>query len=219
MEDPDGDLSAAVLLRAVLEALPDPVIVTDPRRRILLANWGTAAAFGYEQRELSGRPLDLLLPAVVSGDQAIGRRKGGCEFPVEVSVRAARPGPGSLEVVCVRATSERSSGQATGHAEGLAAFGLLAEELGTELREALGILFLRIDAMVLEAGETRLSPQVQEDLHALRRVVQRLGRTLEGVLDQGGPPTRIAGPVNTARLIEDSPAASNGLSPTGARTP
>ncbi len=93
--------------RAVLEASPNPIIAVDPDGRIIYANPKVEATFGYTRDELTGRPVEVLIPERVGmrhighrsgflahpnarpmgiGMDLAGRRKDGSEFPVEISL-------------------------------------------------------------------------------------------------------------------------------------
>ncbi len=75
------------MLGAVLDALADPVIVTDSRWRIVLVYQGTLTAFRYERPELLGRRLDVLLPAAAPGAGCSVGGRTASSFP-------SRSGPG-----------------------------------------------------------------------------------------------------------------------------
>jgi len=44
------------MLMAVLDALPDPVVITDSAQRMGLVNQEVLVMFGYRSAELEGRP-------------------------------------------------------------------------------------------------------------------------------------------------------------------
>ena len=96
--------------RQLLEAAPDAILVVDLAGRILFANHQTAKVFGYAAEELSGKPIELLIPARLheahrrhrdSYSRApmqrpmgidmtlVALRRDGAEFPVEVSLSPA----------------------------------------------------------------------------------------------------------------------------------
>lgn len=176
------------MLSAVLDALSDPVIVTDSAWRILLANQGALATFRYDRPELLGRRLDVLLPVAAPGSRLLGRRKDGVEFPIDIRVREAQSRSGPLAIVCIRDSMGRRNGGPPTRRRGPAgSTEPLQPETINESRNALGILSLRIDVMQREADEAGLPATVREDLCVLRRTVERLAASLEGLLACGSP--------------------------------
>ena len=89
----------------------DGIIVFDHRQRIVRFNKGAETVFGYTKEEVTGKPIDILLPSrfteshkdemrafAAEGKQArlmgerrgiSGRRKNGEEFPAEASISTA----------------------------------------------------------------------------------------------------------------------------------
>ena len=51
------------LTAAVIEALPDALIVVDVQGKIVLVNERTEFMFGYPRSDLIGRPVEMLMPA------------------------------------------------------------------------------------------------------------------------------------------------------------
>lgn len=115
-------------LRAVLEAIPDAIVVVDAAGRIVLTNAETSSAFGYADGELTGQDVDLLLPERhrrSHGEQrsrfqtmplarSIGERTGlealrkdGTEFPVAIALRPISTPRGMLVCAFVRDISEQ----------------------------------------------------------------------------------------------------------------
>ena len=97
--------------RQLLEAAPDAILVVDLAGRILFTNHQTANVFGYTAEELSGQPIELLIPKRLHAAHRrhregfthepvqrpmgidmtlVALRKDGAEFPVEVSLSPAR---------------------------------------------------------------------------------------------------------------------------------
>jgi PAS domain S-box-containing protein len=92
--------------RTVVETATDAVVSMNESGVILLANPATARIFGYDQAELIGKPLTVLMPEIMrklheagfrrylatgqrhlnwQGSELTAQRKNGQEFPVEVS--------------------------------------------------------------------------------------------------------------------------------------
>src|SRR3990172_620857 len=93
--------------RALLEAAPDGVVITDTDGRIVHVNVATETLFGYRREELLTQPVERLLPQPLPavhvdhrasyhanprtrpmgmGLELYGRRKDGSEVPVEISL-------------------------------------------------------------------------------------------------------------------------------------
>src|SRR5688572_13280631 len=58
------DVSAGVLelFRALIEAMPDAIVVVDDTSAIVLVNVQTERLFGYTREELLGNRIDILVP-------------------------------------------------------------------------------------------------------------------------------------------------------------
>ncbi len=118
----------ADVLRGLIEAVPDSLIVVDQSGRIVLVNVQTETLFGYHRDELVGQPIEVLVPEQMhekhiglrdgylaaphvrpmgQGTELVGRRKDGNEIPVEISLSPLHADAGLLVVATVRDVSER----------------------------------------------------------------------------------------------------------------
>jgi PAS domain S-box-containing protein len=112
----------------LLESTPDAIIMANETGSIVLANSQAEKLFGYERRELLGRPVERLLPrryhddhvshrsgyfskprprSMGAGLDLYGLRKDGTEFPVEISLSPLQTDEGMLVMSAIRDTSER----------------------------------------------------------------------------------------------------------------
>ncbi|HEX5271566.1 MAG TPA: PAS domain-containing sensor histidine kinase [Gemmataceae bacterium] len=104
----------------VVEAAPGGIILVGPDGRIILANAGTEALFGYRREELVGQKVEVLLPASFRAGHAApvsramgaakdpcGRRKDGSEFPVEVRMNPMPMAAGLAVLASVTDLAER----------------------------------------------------------------------------------------------------------------
>jgi len=121
-----GAVSAAgreAYFRALLEAAPDAVVISDGDGRIVLVNARTEALFGYPRDALVGQPVEILVPqqlrdrhvshrstfiaaprvrSMGEGLELYGRRADGSEFPVAISLSPVETGEGTLIVTTIR---------------------------------------------------------------------------------------------------------------------
>ncbi|MGH9830882.1 MAG: PAS domain S-box protein, partial [Blastocatellia bacterium] len=107
----------------------ESLIIVDRAGRIVEANLTTEKLFGYDPDELTGRPIEVLLPeslrelhrghveryfaeprtrAMGKGLNLVGRRQDGSEFPVDISLTYA-PGTsrGDLVIAAISDITER----------------------------------------------------------------------------------------------------------------
>src|SRR5262249_37891536 len=98
---------ADALIGAIFTSAPDGIMTVDSSGLIQVCNTRAETLSGYEPGELTGRPVEDLLPAshrathaqhrinyaahphigpTCTGPEAAGRRKDGSEFPVAVSL-------------------------------------------------------------------------------------------------------------------------------------
>ena len=103
----DSQFSYFIRLSAVLEAMPDALVIIEPTGRIALVNRQTENLFGYERTELLGEFVEALMPerfrskhaahrdsyfhkprvrSMGVGLELYGLHKNGSEFSMEISL-------------------------------------------------------------------------------------------------------------------------------------
>lgn len=116
------------LSSAILESLPDGLVVVDMEGRIVLVNQKTVLLFGYTRSELIGRPVEDLLPLELRdahiqhrldynsfdlnphartmglGMQLMGVRKDGRELPVDLQLARTVTPDGTYNIALVHYT-------------------------------------------------------------------------------------------------------------------
>ena len=119
---------------ALLDGIPDGIVMVEADGRIVLANRRLEEMFGYERGELLGRPLETLVPDRLreahqrhreayrdsarvramgtAGQRLVGRRKDGEEFPADISLSPLREGRSRLVIAAVRDATERVAAEA-----------------------------------------------------------------------------------------------------------
>ena len=116
------------LLRSLLEAASQAIVIIDPAGLIVMVNRTTEVLFGYTREELLGQPLELLVPVrfrdsharrregyfaeprmrpMGVGMQLAGLRKDGTEFPVEVGLSGIETSRGMLVMAMISDITER----------------------------------------------------------------------------------------------------------------
>lgn len=113
---------------ALLDALPDAVVMVDHGGLIVEFNARAQGMFGYARHEMVGEPVEVLMPerfrdrhvadrgGYVKSPfvrpmgvdiELLGRHKAGHEFPVEINLAPFQSPRGPLVVTVIRAVSER----------------------------------------------------------------------------------------------------------------
>ena len=119
---------ASDLLEAVFASSPDAIVIVDDSGQIELASSAVEQLFGYPPNEITGRPVELLLPEAVhdvhrshrhgfakeptaramgAGLDLQGRRRDGTVLPVDVSLSPVRVEGRLLTAAFVRDATER----------------------------------------------------------------------------------------------------------------
>lgn len=114
--------------QALLHAAPDAIVIVDRQARIVIVNQQAEQLFGYDQQQLLGQPIELLLPEQQRARHAehrqhyvgdphtrpmgvgldlVARRADGSEFPVEVSLSPLQTKDGLLITSVIRDISPR----------------------------------------------------------------------------------------------------------------
>ncbi len=122
-----------VSARDVLEAAPDALVVADEAGTIVRVNLAAEQLFGYAPGELTGKPVEVLVPEVYrdahvghrlgynrrmrrrpmgSGPDLYGLRRDGSEFPVEISLSPLMTARGTVVIAAVRDISARKQAEA-----------------------------------------------------------------------------------------------------------
>ncbi|HET9595817.1 MAG TPA: ATP-binding protein [Anaeromyxobacteraceae bacterium] len=120
--------ASASRFKAVLDAAPDAMVVTDRIGRIVLVNGEAERLFGYPAQELEGATIEILIPERFRGThphhrhryfvdprtrpmgghlELFGRRKDGSEFPAEISLSPVETEDGMLAITAIRDVTAR----------------------------------------------------------------------------------------------------------------
>lgn len=111
----------------LLEVLPDAVVAVNTAGEIQFANTQAQKLFGYQLKELQGKPVELLIPtrfnnhrdyreAYVANPhtrpmgidlELSAQRKEGVEFPVEIALSPLETTAGTFVIAIIRDVTER----------------------------------------------------------------------------------------------------------------
>ena len=116
------------ILAGLLEAAPDAMVCVDPDGRIVLVNAQAERLFGYPREELTGQPVEILVPDAIkaahpalragyatdprprqmgAGLDLSGRRRDGTTFPAEIALSALDTDQGLLVSAAIRDVTEQ----------------------------------------------------------------------------------------------------------------
>jgi PAS domain S-box-containing protein len=148
-------------LRQVFEASPNAIITVDERGKIVLVNQEATTVFGYEQDELIGASVDMLLPEGARASDAknrraylgdlqtrsmrpdhdvSGRRKDGSKVPLEIRLSAVGTAKGKLMLASIaditaRRRSEREMAEQRNELAHLSRVTMMGELSGSMAHE------------------------------------------------------------------------------------
>jgi PAS domain S-box-containing protein len=121
------------MFRALLEVVPDAMVVIGPDGRIVQVNAQVEQLFGFQREELIGQPIEIFVPQRLHhrhvghrdgffaaaqvrpmgvGLELSGVRRDGTEFPVEISLSPLRSDQGPLACAAIRDASARRDQEA-----------------------------------------------------------------------------------------------------------
>jgi PAS domain S-box-containing protein len=195
---------------AFLEAAPDAIIIVGQDGKIRTANGLAEELFEYSRKELIGQKIEMLVPErfrdihekqrsaysveprtrpMGSGQELLGRRKDGSEFPVEISLSPLATASETLVISIVRDVSERL--RAIEERRRLESESTRAQEISRAKDQFLMTLSheLRtpLTAMLgwaqLLANEPSLSAEVREAIRAVRDNALAQARIIDDMLE------------------------------------
>jgi diguanylate cyclase (GGDEF)-like protein/PAS domain S-box-containing protein len=127
--------SAAAQLQAIVDHVKDAILTVDETGRVETLNTTGERVFGYDENELRGRKLDVLIPSLgrrtqitealeelaesledtqfdLAPRETKGRRSNGSLFDAEIGVSKIRLDRREVFIVCMRDTSDRKLAEA-----------------------------------------------------------------------------------------------------------
>ena len=189
------------MLHGVTETAHDAIIAADAEGTIRFWNPGAGRTFGYRTDEVLGQPLTILMPerfqdahragmrrfletgerrVVGTAVELVGRRKDGSEFPIEVSLGAARVGAGVSFTGVIRDITARKQIEHSLKATN-AELESFSYSVSHDLRQPLRAIhgFARI---LLEDHHAELDPEAQRLLGVIDQNTLRMGQLIDDLL-------------------------------------
>jgi two-component system sensor kinase FixL len=167
-------------LRSILDTVPDATVVIDSKGIIQTFNRAAVRQFGYEEEEVTGRNVSMLMPQPYRGEHdsyidrylhtgerriigidrvVVGQRKDGSTFPMKLAVGEMKSGEETFFTGFIRDLTERAESEAR------------LEEVQGELARL---------ARINELGEmaSTLAHELNQPLSAIANYVQGCNRLL-----------------------------------------
>jgi PAS domain S-box-containing protein len=212
--------------RAIMETASDAIVSADAEGRVVYVNPAAATMFGWGPEELAGESVARLVPerfrspgeggfARYLGTTAelVGVRRGGDEFPMDLSLAAWRSEDRQFFTAIIRDVSERKKMEARLLvSDRMASVGTLAAGVAHEINNPLAALLANLDFASDDLG--RLSKEMGsarglldgglEDLRDAREAAERIRNIVKDLklFSRGEEDTRDV--VDIERVLESS---------------
>jgi two-component system, LuxR family, sensor kinase FixL len=197
-------------LRSILETIPEAMIVIDERGHIQSFSTTAERLFGYREAEVIGQNVKILMPSpyreehdghirrylttgekhiIGTGRVAVGRRRDGSDFPIELAVGEMKSDKGRFFTGFIRDLTYRQKTEARlqelqseiVQMSRLTALGELASTLAHELNQPLSAIasYLRGSRRLLDAGNNEELGAVRDAMNQAADQALRAGQIIK----------------------------------------
>jgi PAS domain S-box-containing protein len=212
-------------LTLAVESAPNGMLMLNPDGHIRSVNRAVEKLFGYTREELSGQPVEILLPEhyqhrfinaqVTPGRDPFGLRKDGVEIPLQIHWNRIDTHNGALILCTIVDITERvlyqkqlelakQAAEAANHAKS----DFLAR-MSHEIRTPMNLI-MGMNALLLEGP---LNEKQRKHVEISHRNVRRLLRLINGILDlskvEAGMLSLEAAPFDLIEVLEECAATTS----------
>jgi two-component system, cell cycle sensor histidine kinase and response regulator CckA len=210
---------------AIVEAASEGIVIVNASGTIITVNRQAETMFGYPRSELSGRPLEMLLPErfrskhvvhrteyvrdprvrrMGQGLDLTARRRDGSEFPVEIALSYVEMDEGLRAIAFVTDITERKAMErAARQAERLSALGRLSASIAHEVNNPIGIMTSRIELILMDAEANGLPAETIDDLRVVHRNAIRVATIAKNLLSFSREAPRERAPVDVNDVVRN----------------
>jgi hypothetical protein len=195
---PSKSDGAGSTFEQLLEVAPDAIVGVGNDGSIVLVNGQVEALFGYPREDLLGEQVEILVPErfraehphhrdryfaeprtrpMGAGLNLYGRRRGGSEFPAEISLSSIENENGRLAIAAIRDVSDRAESEREkalqeqlDQSRRLESVGQLAGGIAHDFNNILGVIMNYAEFV---ADELPPGSRAVEDVEEIRRAAER----------------------------------------------
>ena len=183
----DGKLDALMLI-ALLDAIPDAVLMSDAKGAITRANPAAGTLFGYNPAELIGKSVNMLMPKSLSdrhdgfmqgyldtgnariigrGRAVEGLRRDGQSFPLHLSIGRADHGGATHFVAILHDLSERvAAEEALARSARLDAIGQMTGGISHDFNNILTVVIGNMELLEARLADDEAQAMLKDALEA-----------------------------------------------------
>jgi PAS domain S-box-containing protein len=213
----------SALIRIAFDLSPSGMLVVDSAGRILAVNREAERLFGWTQEELTGRPVETLVPGrwrdvhpghraafhadsharpMGGGRELFALRKDGAEFPVEIGLNPVRHGDQTVVLASVvDITARREQEQNLRRSQKLEAIGVLAGGIAHDFNN---ILLGIVGHAELVLREAPLGERSRQDLERVLKAAGRGRELVQRILQFSRDAEVTRKPVHLGRALDEA---------------
>ncbi len=167
-------LDLEMLLRSILDTMPEAMIIVDERGVIQSFSAAAAALFGYRRDEIIGQNVKILMPEPYLLEPGYGRlakaiAKDGAMFPIELSVGEAQSKTRRMFTGFVRdLTSRQKMEEELRQLQKMEAIGQLTSGVAHDFNNILTVVIANIEMLALRLSDAADRELANEAFDAAR---------------------------------------------------